>query len=158
MYLIYMLVCMICTGLYCYALVYMLGQRFSAALLPQLFGTNPRSHHKGATGRVWTGDQLLPVLCHCQLGQDIPVYVLYVMYSYVLACICMLVTVCFKLLSFSIAICGGTALIAHICRYFVCIGLYCLYSSVLHIWYVLVCMLYAGIYGMYWYVLLCIVV
>ena len=48
----YVLVCMICTGLYCYALVYMLGQRFSAALLPQLFGTNPRSHHKGATGRV----------------------------------------------------------------------------------------------------------
>ena len=32
---------------------------------------NPRSHHKGATGRVRTGDQLLPVLCHCQLGQDI---------------------------------------------------------------------------------------
>ena len=36
-----------------------------------LFGMNPRSHHKGATGRVWTGDQLLPILCHCQLGQDI---------------------------------------------------------------------------------------
>ena len=30
------------------------------------------SHHKGATGRVGTGDQLLPVLCHCHLGQDIP--------------------------------------------------------------------------------------
>ena len=29
------------------------------------------SHHKGATGRVRTGDQRLPVLCHCQLGQDI---------------------------------------------------------------------------------------
>ena len=42
------------------------------ALLPRLFGTNPRSHHKGATGRVRTGDQWLPVLCHCQLGQDIP--------------------------------------------------------------------------------------
>ena len=39
-------------------------------LLPRLFGTNPRSHHKGATGRVRTGDQPLPVLCHCQLGQD----------------------------------------------------------------------------------------
>ena len=48
------------------------GLRFSAALLPLLFGTNPRSHHKGATCRVWTGDQLLPVLCHCQFGQDIP--------------------------------------------------------------------------------------
>ena len=30
----------------------------------------PRSHHKGASGRVRTGDQLYPVLCHCQLGQD----------------------------------------------------------------------------------------
>ena len=29
-------------------------------------------YHKGATGRVRTGDQRLPVLCHCQLGQDIP--------------------------------------------------------------------------------------
>ena len=48
------------------------GRRFAAALLPRLFGTNPRSHHKGATGRVRTGDQRLPVLCHCQLGQDIP--------------------------------------------------------------------------------------
>ena len=49
------------------------GRRFAAALLPRLFGTNPRSHHKGATGRVRTGDQLerLPVLCHGQLGQDI---------------------------------------------------------------------------------------
>ena len=51
------------------------GRRFAAALLPRLFGTNPRSHHKGATGRVQTGDQRLPVLCHCQLGQDmVPVY------------------------------------------------------------------------------------
>ena len=32
----------------------------------------PRSHHKGATSRVWTGNQLYPVLCYCQLGQDIP--------------------------------------------------------------------------------------
>ena len=47
-------------------------QRFAAALLPLLFGTNPRSHHKGATGRILTGDQLLPVLYDCQLGQDIP--------------------------------------------------------------------------------------
>ena len=31
-----------------------LGRRFAAALLPRLFGTNPRSHHKGATGRVRT--------------------------------------------------------------------------------------------------------
>ena len=46
-----------------------LGWRFAAALLPQLFGTNPRSHHKGATSRVPAGDQQLPVLCHCQLGQ-----------------------------------------------------------------------------------------
>ena len=48
------------------------GRRFAAALVPRLFGKNPRSHHKGATGRIRTGDQLerLPVLCHCQLGQD----------------------------------------------------------------------------------------
>ena len=46
-----------------------LGQRFAAALLPRLFGTNPRSHHKGSTSRVRTGDQLLPVLCHCQLSR-----------------------------------------------------------------------------------------
>ena len=30
-------------------------------LLPRLFGTNPRSHHKGAIGRVRTGDQRLPL-------------------------------------------------------------------------------------------------
>ena len=47
-----------------------LGRRFAAALLPRPFGMNPRSHHKGATGRVRTGDQRLPVLCRCQLGQD----------------------------------------------------------------------------------------
>ena len=39
-----------------------IGRRFAAALLPRLFGTNPRSHHMGATGRVRTGDQRLPVL------------------------------------------------------------------------------------------------
>ena len=52
-----------------------IGYGFAAALLvlPRLFGTNPRSHHKGATGRVRTGNQLHPVLCHCQLGQDIPI-------------------------------------------------------------------------------------
>ena len=31
-------------------------RRFAAALLPRLFGKSPRSHHKGATGRVRTGD------------------------------------------------------------------------------------------------------
>ena len=41
-----------------------LGRRFAAALLPRLFGTNPRSHHKGATGRVRTGDQRLPRFNH----------------------------------------------------------------------------------------------
>ena len=51
--------------------------RLAAALLLRLFGKNPRSHHKGATGRVRTGDQRLPVLCHCQLGQDIP-YIQYI--------------------------------------------------------------------------------
>ena len=51
-----------------------IGRRFAAALLPRLFGTNSRSHHKGATGRVRTGDQLRPGLCHCQLGQDILTY------------------------------------------------------------------------------------
>ena len=49
------------------------GRRFAAALLPRLFGINPRSHHKGATGRVRIGNQRLPVLCHGQLGQDIPI-------------------------------------------------------------------------------------
>ena len=49
----------------------LLGRSFATALLPRLFETNPRSHHKGATDRVRTGDQRLPVLCHCQLGQDI---------------------------------------------------------------------------------------
>ena len=44
------------------------GPRFAAALLPLLFGTSPRSHHKGATGRIRTGDQQLPVLFHCRLG------------------------------------------------------------------------------------------
>ena len=34
------------------------GQRFSAAVLPQLSGKNPRSHHKGVTGRVQTGNQV----------------------------------------------------------------------------------------------------
>ena len=29
---------------------------------------HPRSHYKGALNRVLTGDQLHPVLCHCQLG------------------------------------------------------------------------------------------
>ena len=51
-----------------------IGQRLATALLPRLFGMNPRSHHKGATGRVQTGDQLLPVLCHCQLGQYTYIY------------------------------------------------------------------------------------
>ena len=31
--------------------------RVRRALLPRLFGTNPRSHHKGAAGRVRTEDQ-----------------------------------------------------------------------------------------------------
>ena len=32
------------------------GRRFAAALLPRLFGKNPRSHHKGPTSRVRTGN------------------------------------------------------------------------------------------------------
>ena len=44
------------------------GRRFAAALLPRLFGKNPRSHCKGAKGRDQTGDQPLPILCHCQQG------------------------------------------------------------------------------------------
>ena len=50
-----------------------LGQRFTTALLPRLFRKNSRSHHKGTAGRVLSGDQLLPVLCYCQLGQDITI-------------------------------------------------------------------------------------
>ena len=42
-------------------------RRFAAASL-DCSGTNPRSHHKGATGRFRTGDQLYPILRHCQLG------------------------------------------------------------------------------------------
>ena len=44
------------------------GQRFATASLPLLLWKYCRSHHKGTTCRVRTGDQLLPVLCHCQLG------------------------------------------------------------------------------------------
>ena len=47
------------------------GRGFAAALSPRLLETNPRLHHKGATARVWTGNQQLPVLFHCQLGKDI---------------------------------------------------------------------------------------
>ena len=43
--------------------LYVLGQRFATALLPRLFRTNPRSHHKGTTGRILTGDQLHRQLC-----------------------------------------------------------------------------------------------
>ena len=57
------------------------GRRFTTALLPLLFGKNPRSHHKGALWRVWTGDQQLSVLCHFQLGQDIPYLYAYKSYS-----------------------------------------------------------------------------
>ena len=40
--------------------------------LPRLLGTKVPGHtHKGSTGRVRTGNQLYPALCHCQLGQDI---------------------------------------------------------------------------------------
>ena len=45
---------------------HLLCSLFAAALLPRLFGTNPRSHQKGATGRVRAGDQRLPVLFHFQ--------------------------------------------------------------------------------------------
>ena len=31
--------------------------------------------HVTPQGRVRTGDQRLPVLCHCQLGQDIPIQI-----------------------------------------------------------------------------------
>ena len=51
--------------------------RFAAALLPlplDCWEQHPRSHHKVATARVWTGHQLYPILCPCQLGQDIPIY------------------------------------------------------------------------------------
>ena len=53
------------------------GRRFATALLPRLFGMNPRSHHKGATGRVRTGDQRLPVLCHCHLDKTSPYIMLF---------------------------------------------------------------------------------
>ena len=50
-------------------------RRFAAALLSRLFGktsqVTPQRRHRG-TGRDRPGDQLYPVLCHCQLGQDIP--------------------------------------------------------------------------------------
>ena len=73
----YMAFCMLYNLSYKHTLSHnLLGLRLAAALLPQLFGKNPRSHHKGATCRVRTGDQLLPVICHCQLGQDIPLCII----------------------------------------------------------------------------------
>ena len=49
---------------------------------PQLYyydgSGHARSHHKGAAGRVRTGDKRHPALCRCQLRQDIPAY----LYSY----------------------------------------------------------------------------
>ena len=59
----------------------LLGLRFTAALLPWLFSKNPRSYRKGATGSVRNGDQLLPFLCHCQLGLDIPMTHLTIFFS-----------------------------------------------------------------------------
>ena len=58
-----------------------IGRRFGAALLPRLLVRNPRSHHKGTTARVRTGNQLLPVLYHCQLGQDIPILVFHLIFA-----------------------------------------------------------------------------
>ena len=55
---------------FCYVRIFMLRRRFAAALLPRL-EQHPRSHHKGAIGRVQTGDQRYPVLCYCQLGQEL---------------------------------------------------------------------------------------
>ena len=47
------------------------------AVLARFIGTSSIGEevclHKGATCRVRTGDQWLPDLCHCQLGQDIPI-------------------------------------------------------------------------------------
>ena len=48
------------------------GVRRSFIAKTQVREQRPRSHHKSATGRVRTGNQRYPVLCHCQLGQDIP--------------------------------------------------------------------------------------
>ena len=52
------------------ALGFVLVNALGVVLVDTLLG--PRSHHKGATCRVRTGDQRYPILCHCQLGQDIP--------------------------------------------------------------------------------------
>ena len=48
---------------------------FAAALITTTVQElHPRSHYKGgALSRVQTGDQLFPILCHCQLRQDIPI-------------------------------------------------------------------------------------
>ena len=48
-------------------------RRFAAALLPRLFRNNVPGHTtKAPPVGVRAGDQQYPVLCHCQLGQDIP--------------------------------------------------------------------------------------
>ena len=44
--------CIICPLISIFYHLSSIGQRFAAALLPRLFGKNPRSHHKGATCRV----------------------------------------------------------------------------------------------------------
>ena len=51
----------------------LVGRRFAATLLPRLFGTrkNPRSHHTVATGRVRTGDQLLPFYAIANLDKTV---------------------------------------------------------------------------------------
>ena len=45
---------------------------FCSSFTTTVLDGNPRSHHKEATGRVWTDNQQYPVLCHCKLRQDIP--------------------------------------------------------------------------------------
>ena len=41
----------------------------TALIITTVREQHPRSHHKGATDRVRTGDRRYPVLCHYQLGQ-----------------------------------------------------------------------------------------
>ena len=96
------------------------GRRFATALLPRQFGKNPRSHHKGATSRVRTGNQRLPVLCHCQLGQD-KVYISAYLYIFGILKLCLFMLVSCNFSAASICI------FAHIFLY-----LYIFSSTILH--------------------------
>ena len=52
-------------------------QRLAAALLPILFWNKVPGHATRVPQVELTGNQLHPVLYHCQLGQNIPTYMIF---------------------------------------------------------------------------------